>query len=89
VALAAVLIQTKHASLKGEHTQLKGLNDRLGVGVDGSLIEHYPNFKKILRESLRMLVGEQVESRIDIGLAKDGSGVGAALCALMALKTAS
>ncbi|KIM45917.1 hypothetical protein M413DRAFT_7969 [Hebeloma cylindrosporum] len=89
VALATVLIQTEHASLKGEHTQIKGLNDRLGVGVDGSLIEHYPNFQTILRESLRLLVGEEVESRVEIGLAKDGSGVGAALCALMALKTTS
>ena len=35
VALAAVLIQTEHASLKGEHTRVKGMKDRLGVGVDG------------------------------------------------------
>ncbi|PPQ68776.1 hypothetical protein CVT24_007718 [Panaeolus cyanescens] len=86
VAVATVLIQTKHASLKGEHSEIKGINDRLGLGVDGSLVEHYPNFTKILRESLRLLVGEAVEKRVEIGLAKDGSGVGAALCALMALK---
>jgi hexokinase len=41
-----------------------------------SLVEHYPNFVKTLRESLRKLVGEDVESRVEIGLAKDGSGVG-------------
>lgn len=41
-----------------------------------SLIQHYPNFEKILRESLRELVGERVEKKVDIGLAKDGSGVG-------------
>jgi hexokinase len=41
-----------------------------------SLVEHYPNFLKTLRESLRELVGEDVESRVEIGLAKDGSGVG-------------
>jgi len=41
-----------------------------------SLVEHYPNFIKTLRESLRKLVGEDVESRVEIGLAKDGSGVG-------------
>ena len=41
-----------------------------------SLIEHYPNFERMLRESLRALIGEEVERRIEIGLAKDGSGVG-------------
>jgi len=30
----------------------------------------------MLRESLRTLVGGDVEKRVDIGLAKDGSGVG-------------
>ena len=35
VAVAAVLIETDHATLKGEKTPNKGLNDRLGVGVDG------------------------------------------------------
>ncbi|KAF8974696.1 hexokinase [Flammula alnicola] len=86
VAIATVLIQTERATLKGERTPTKGLNDTLGVGVDGSLVEHYPNFRHTLRESLRLLVGEEVEKRVEIGLAKDGSGVGAALCALMALK---
>ncbi|KAF8803727.1 hexokinase [Phlegmacium glaucopus] len=89
VAVAAVLIQTDHATLKGEKMPNKGLSDRIGVGVDGSLVEQYPNFQRILRESLRLLVGEEVEQHVEIGLAKDGSGVGAALCALMALKHAS
>ena len=30
----------------------------------------------MIRESLRELVGENVEKKVDIGLAKDGSGVG-------------
>lgn len=41
-----------------------------------SLIEHYPNFNARLRACVRSLVGEEVEKRIDLGLAKDGSGVG-------------
>ncbi len=41
-----------------------------------SLIQHYPYFVRGLRESLCVLVGSDVESRVDIGLAKDGSGVG-------------
>ena len=35
VAIAAVLIQTDYATLKGEERPNKGLNDKLGVGVDG------------------------------------------------------
>jgi hypothetical protein len=35
MSLAAVLIQTDYATLKGEKKPTKGLNDRLVVGVDG------------------------------------------------------
>jgi len=44
--------------------------------ISCSLIEFYPNYERTLRESLRLLVGEEVERRVDIGMAKDGSGVG-------------
>ena len=47
-----------------------------------SLIEHYPNFNARLRACVRDLVGEEVEKRIDLGLAKDGSGVGG-MCSLI------
>ncbi|KXN86325.1 Glucokinase [Leucoagaricus sp. SymC.cos] len=90
VAVATVLVQTGRAVLPGETSkELKDPNDKLLVGVDGSLVEHYPGFEATLRESLRFLVGAHVEARVDIGLAKDGSGVGAALCALQALKQRS
>ncbi|KAI0363728.1 hypothetical protein BV20DRAFT_1006931 [Pilatotrama ljubarskyi] len=82
-AVAAVLVQTGRAKLGGGFTTQE---QRISVGVDGSLIQHYPNFNARLRESLRELVGEEVEKKVDIGLAKDGSGVGAALCALQAIK---
>ncbi|KIP09830.1 hypothetical protein PHLGIDRAFT_125977 [Phlebiopsis gigantea 11061_1 CR5-6] len=82
-AVATVLVQTGHARLGGGVVPEE---EHLIVGVDGSLIEHYPNFNARLRASLRMLVGEEVERRVDIGMAKDGSGVGAALCALQAIK---
>lgn len=32
-----------------------------------------------MRHSLRMLIGEELESKVEIGLAKDGSGVGGKL----------
>jgi len=87
VAVAAFLVQTGRANLGGgtEKPRVTG-EQQISVGVDGSLIEHYPQYERLLRESLRRLVGKEVESRVVIGLAKDGSGVGAALCALQALK---
>ncbi|KAI0959286.1 hypothetical protein AcW1_004152 [Taiwanofungus camphoratus] len=72
-ALAAVLVQTERAKLGGGFVPDE---ERITVGVDGSLIQHYPNFNTHLRDSLRSLVGEEVEKRVEIGLAKDGSGVG-------------
>ncbi|KAI0771537.1 hexokinase [Trametes elegans] len=82
-AVAAVLIQTGRAKLGGGFTTDE---EKISVGVDGSLIQHYPNFNARLRDALRDLVGEEVENKVEIGLAKDGSGVGAALCALQAIK---
>jgi hexokinase len=41
-----------------------------------SLFEFYPNFEQRLRQSLRILVGPEVEKQVKIGRAKDGSGVG-------------
>lgn len=57
------------------------------IGVDGSLVEHYPGFEDYIREAFREIdgIGED-EKRIRIGLAKDGSGLGAALIALVAAK---
>ncbi|KAH8917565.1 putative glucokinase [Atractiella rhizophila] len=75
-AIATVLEQTNQAQTKGP----------ISVGVDGSLVEHYPRFEERLRAGLLALVGAEVEERTLIGLAKDGSGVGAALCALQAKK---
>lgn len=44
-----------------------------------SLVQHYPGFEERLREALRDIVGADVEKRVIIGLAKDGSGVGGEL----------
>lgn len=52
------------------------LNSNYHIGLMCSLIQFYPNFEVKLRESLCALVGEDVEKRVEIGLAKDGSGVG-------------
>ena len=56
------------------------------IGVDGSVVEYYPGFEKYLREALRETDPNEVgmDPRTTIGVAKDGSGVGAALIALVA-----
>jgi len=63
-------------------------DDVIDIGVDGSLVEFYPGFEDYMREAFRDIVeiGEAGEKRIRIGIAKDGSGVGAALIALVAAK---
>jgi hexokinase len=64
--------------------------DIVDIGLDGSLVEFYPGFQKYLREALRSVkgVGPEGEKRIRIGIAKDGSGVGAALIAAVAATAA-
>jgi len=58
----------------------------IDVGVDGSLVEHYPFFRDMIYEALRAIdgIGAKGAEKIRIGIAKDGSGVGAALIALVA-----
>ena len=77
VALGAVVISTG---------KLEGNDDLVDIGVDGSLVEYYPGFEDYIREAFREIpeIGQKGEQRIRIGIAKDGSGVGAALIALVA-----
>lgn len=78
VALGAVVISSN--KLKED--------EMVDIGVDGSLVEYYPGFEEYIREAFREIqgIGED-EKRIRIGLAKDGSGLGAALIALVANKS--
>lgn len=66
---------------------LKEASDEpVDIGVDGSLVEHYPFFRDMIYEALSITegIGPEGVKRIRIGIAKDGSGVGAALIALVA-----
>ncbi|KAI9320705.1 hexokinase-domain-containing protein [Dichotomocladium elegans] len=56
------------------------------VGIDGSLYEFYPSFEDRIYDALQILLPEykDVRKTIRLGLAKDGSGVGAALTACVA-----
>ena len=50
------------------------------------MAEFLPGFEDKVRLTLKVLLGEAGEKRVKMGLAKDGSGVGAALTALQAKK---
>jgi len=78
VALGAVVLQS------GKLTETA--DDIIDIGVDGSLVEHYPYFRDMIYEALAIIdgIGADGAKRIRIGIAKDGSGVGAALIALVA-----
>ncbi|OBT97113.1 glucokinase [Pseudogymnoascus verrucosus] len=58
----------------------------IDIGVDGSIIEFCPGFISSIRSALRDVdeIGVEGDRRIRIGIAKDGSGIGAALIARMA-----
>ncbi|KAL8919217.1 MAG: hypothetical protein Q9172_005090 [Xanthocarpia lactea] len=91
VAIGAVIISTGNLTLTaGEALSDKEKGDLeeevVDIGVDGSLVEYYPGFEQYIREALREIegIGEKGEKRIRMGIAKDGSGVGAALIALVA-----
>ncbi|KAI1124857.1 glucokinase [Nemania abortiva] len=78
VALAGIVIQSG---------RLKETKDELvDIGADGSLVEHYPFFRDMIHEAFKSIkdIGAEGAERIRIGIARDGSGVGAALIALVA-----
>jgi hexokinase len=90
-AVAAVLVQTGNARIgggfsDGTETLKVGVDGRWHAFLlcgnlqpliwKISLIQFYPGFEQRMRESLRAIVGLEIEKRVEIGLAKDGSGVG-------------
>ncbi|KAJ6781652.1 hypothetical protein PWT90_01402 [Aphanocladium album] len=70
------------ATLDSDST-LNSATDCIEIGIDGSLFEYYPKFEEEIRKALRTVprIGLEGESRVKIGLAKDGSSLGAALIA--------
>lgn len=68
------------------HTKALDQPEVIDIGLDGSVAEFLPCFEQRMRAALKQVLGEAGEKRITMGLAKDGSGVGAALCALQAQK---
>ncbi|EEP81422.1 glucokinase [Uncinocarpus reesii 1704] len=77
------------SAISDPETEATPEQDMIDIGVDGSLIEHYPRFEKHMREALRSIdgIGVAGEKKIRIGIAKDGSSVGAAIIALLATQS--
>jgi hexokinase len=94
MAIAAVILQsgrlTKNVAPvlndSEENEQNTGEVGIVDVGVDGTVVELYPRFEEYMREALRVIdgIGESGEKRIRMGIAKDGSSIGAAIVALLA-----
>lgn len=77
VPIAAIIIKTGVLN--------KRYHGEVEVGCDGSVVEFYPGFRSMLRHALALSpLGPEGERKVHLKLAKDGSGVGAALCALVA-----
>ncbi|WVO12864.1 hypothetical protein L204_100472 [Cryptococcus depauperatus] len=64
----------------------RSVDKGVDIGMDGSVVEFLPRFNERVRTALEVLLGVEGAARIRMGLAKDGSGVGAALTALQAKK---
>ncbi|KAG2176134.1 hypothetical protein INT43_005367 [Umbelopsis isabellina] len=54
------------------------------IAIDGSVFEFYPNFADNMMAGLKELFGDQIENKVKFSLARDGSGLGAAVIAMMA-----
>lgn len=75
--LAAVAISaiSDHTGRFSTATESKHVD----VGADGSLVEFYPHYCDMCLVACEEILGNNASKKITIGLAKDGSGVGAAL----------
>lgn len=84
VGLRAARISACHIAGVLKHTGKVG--QEAIIAIDGSLFEFYPDFAKNMGESLTEILGEQARSKVTFDLARDGSGLGAAIIAMIAAK---
>lgn len=75
-AAIAAVVAWMDANLESEHT----------IAIDGSLFEKYPGFQGYMIDILNDLFGDR-SARIKLELAKDGSGIGAAIIGAVAAFT--
>ncbi|RUS19975.1 hypothetical protein BC937DRAFT_86617 [Endogone sp. FLAS-F59071] len=81
---AARLSAVGVAAIFTQRPELLEQGDGSTVAVDGSLFENYPGWVEIMQETLIRLLGKEKANRIRLRLVKDGSGVGAAIVAMLA-----
>lgn len=66
-----------------------GALDKNGViAIDGSLFEFYPNYENNMRQAISELYDAETAAKFKFALARDGSGLGAAIIAMIAHKDA-
>ncbi|KAI7904321.1 hexokinase-domain-containing protein [Cokeromyces recurvatus] len=58
------------------------------IAIDGSVYEFFPNFEHHMKQALGEIFGNDITKRVKFNLARDGSGFGAAMIAMMAHKVA-
>ncbi|KAF7724358.1 glucokinase [Apophysomyces ossiformis] len=69
-------------------TQMGDVGKSSLVAIDGSVYEFYPRFEEYMVEALTELFGEEAAKKVKFALARDGSGFGAAIIAMMSHKAA-
>lgn len=74
-AIAASLMLMGKAALGG------GVDTGGQVGIEGNLVQSYPQYLQDMRFALRPLIGEAAEKKVSFGIVRNGSDVGAALSA--------
>ncbi|KAI9298102.1 hypothetical protein K502DRAFT_299953 [Neoconidiobolus thromboides FSU 785] len=60
------------------------LKNKVIIGVDGSVFEHFPNFPEWMYSTCDQLLGIDNCNNVQFAITKDGSGVGAALISMIA-----
>lgn len=85
IAIAAVVLKTGRLGItlddEGNLQKTHLHDEQVEVGADGAVIEFYPGFRDHIYRGLALSqLGEEFAKKVDITIAKDGSGVGAALC---------
>ncbi|EPE26462.1 Actin-like ATPase [Glarea lozoyensis ATCC 20868] len=92
MAIASVLIKGGRMTVDRNLLPVTGIVENpsdvegVDIAVDGSVVELYPGFERYMREAWSVIddIGPAGERMIKMGIAKDGSSIGAAIIALIA-----
>lgn len=82
--LSAMGVVSLLEQIKGGAPSAVSEGGKATIAVDGTVFECYPYFKERMELGMALMLGEEASSNIELILAKDGSGVGAAIIAAIA-----